>query len=88
MVIFGVRPDPEPEQAVIVFGGQRTIAAPDTSGPEAANFLEIQRRMIRVALQKLKILVGQLLYFGRKAVIGLPEAGRREVLHSFLARPA
>jgi hypothetical protein len=55
-----MRADPEPEIAAVHLNGECTIAQADADGPVASDFLELQRRMARIAFEKSKIGVGQL----------------------------
>jgi hypothetical protein len=72
-VVIGMRADPEPEIAPVYFDGERTIAQADASGPVTADFLELQGRMARIALEKSKIGVGQFSDRKRQRLIGGPE---------------
>ena len=69
-----MRADPEPEIAVIHLYGERAIEQADTDGPETSDFLELQRRMTRIALQQRVIGIGQLSNRKRERLIGSPES--------------
>jgi hypothetical protein len=49
-VVFGMRADPEPQQAIRRFDGDCPIVEPDTSRPEAADLLEAEGGVSRVGL--------------------------------------
>jgi hypothetical protein len=72
-IVIGMRADPEPEIAVVHFDGERAIAQADAGGPVTSDFLELQRRMARIAFEKSKIGVGQLSDRERQRFIGGPE---------------
>jgi hypothetical protein len=61
-----MRADPEPHQIVAGFHRERAIAKPDAHRPEFSDFLETQRRMLRVLLQQRVVLIGQLSYLRRE----------------------
>jgi hypothetical protein len=77
-------PNPKPEQTVGRFDGDSTVVETDPRGPEAIDPLEMQRRVFRVALEKGKRLVSELLNFlGERSVAG-PEVRRGVVIQSLV----
>ncbi len=54
--------DPEPHEAVGRFDRERAVVTADPSGPEAANLLELKRRMSRISLEMRIRLIGELLH--------------------------
>jgi len=87
-IVFGVRPDPEPADAVGHFHTEGTIAQPDAHRAESPDRLELKRRMLRISLQQLVILVCQFTHIRRQSPIRRPEVVRRVVLQSGVVRPA
>ena len=53
--------DPEPYEPVRRFDREGTVASPDPSRPEAADLLDVKRRVPRVLLQTRVRLIGELL---------------------------
>jgi hypothetical protein len=49
--VFVMSPDPDPDEILVVFDGQRSIIYSRSYGPEVACFLEVQRWMIRIGFQ-------------------------------------
>src|SRR5690348_13388699 len=82
-----MRADPEPDQRIAFFNRQRAIAKPHTYRPEAADFLKVQGRMLRIVLQQRVTLVGQSANVVGKLGVGLPERRAGEMPHSSRARP-
>ena len=60
-VIFGMCSYPEPEEPVGFFYGKSAAGQSHADRAVFADLLELQRGMIRIGFEKLKILVGQLL---------------------------
>src|ERR1700732_921901 len=83
-----MRANPEPQQAAFDFHRQRAIPGPDPNGPEAAHFLEMQRRMLRILLEERVVLVGNQAHIIRTPLVRLPEPRAREVPHNSRARPS
>lgn len=52
--------DPEPNEVIARLDRERAIRDSDTSRPEAAHFLEVERGILRVLLQASKRLVCKL----------------------------
>ena len=50
LVVFRVSADPKPDNSVRCIHSKRSIVEPNASGPEPADFLEMQRRMLWVCL--------------------------------------
>jgi len=42
LIVFGVRPDPEPHQIALVFHGNCPVMKSDSDGPQTTDFLEVQ----------------------------------------------
>jgi len=64
LVVFGVRPYPDPVHAAFDLDCERAVVISDTHGPMASESLKMKRRMPRVSLQQLEILVGKLANLG------------------------
>jgi len=88
LVVFGVRPDPDPEQVIAVLNGQGTVVETYANGPKLADFLEVERRMPWIGDEQLVISVGELLNLHRQPPIARPKAWCRAVLHRSVQRPA
>jgi hypothetical protein len=52
-VILGVRSDPEPHNILSLFHCKSAVMQTNSNGPESADLLESQRRMLRVLKQQL-----------------------------------
>jgi hypothetical protein len=52
VVILRVRPDPEPDDVVPIFHGERSVMEPDPSRPEASDLPEMERGMPRVLTEQ------------------------------------
>jgi hypothetical protein len=53
--------DPEPYERVDRFDGEGPVVSPDPGRPEAADLLEVERRVTRVLLQPRVRLIGEVL---------------------------
>jgi hypothetical protein len=67
--------DPEPHKAVDAFDCQRPVVTSDTDGPEATDFLEMKRRMMRILFQVRVRPIGEPLDLWRQGPIAGPEIG-------------
>ena len=61
-IVVCMAADPEPHEAVGRFDRERAVVTSDPSGPEAANLLELKRRMSRILLEMRIRLIGELLH--------------------------
>ena len=68
--------DPEPYEPVERFDGKGAVVSPDPGRPEAADFLEMERRMTRVLFQPRVRLIGEALDMWRQGPVGRPEIRR------------
>jgi hypothetical protein len=50
-VVICMAADPEPDKTVDGLDGKGPIVASDPGGPEAADFLEMKRRMMRILFE-------------------------------------
>ncbi len=87
-VVVGVAADPEPQDAVVNFHAQCPVGQPDAGGSEAANLLEVQRRVLRIAFQESEILIGKFLDRLGEDVVAGPKFGRGGVPHKSEHLPA
>jgi hypothetical protein len=69
--------DPHPHKVGTIFHSERPVVEPHPRRPAFAQFLELQRRVTRIPLEKLKVLSRQLLNFVRERIETLPELRRR-----------
>ena len=60
-VVVGMAADPEPQYAIVNFHAERSVRQPNADGSETANLLEVERGVVRIALQQSEILIGKLL---------------------------
>ena len=59
LVVVGMRTDPEPHQAAVwTVDAENAVVESDSARPEAADPLEVERRMMWVGLQESILLVG------------------------------
>ncbi len=61
-IVVSMATDPEPHEAVCRFDRERAVVTSDPSRPEAANLLELKRRMSRILLEMRIRLIGELLH--------------------------
>ncbi len=57
--------NPKPEQPVRNLYSERSVMQTNSSGPEAPDFLEVERRMLRISLEQLESFVREFSYAGR-----------------------
>ena len=88
LVVVPVSTNPEPENSVWRLYFDRPVLKSHTSGPEAAHFLEMQGRMLRVRLQQFKGFVGLLTDLSRKCVVVGPKIRRSVMDQIFVDFPA
>ena len=87
-IIFRVGTNPEPDQTVASFDRECPMTQADANRAVSPHFLEVERGVSRVGLQKNEGFVGEAPYrFGECPVAG-PEIGSGEVLQSSVVRPA
>jgi hypothetical protein len=60
-VVVCMGADPEPYKPVRRFDREGTVVSPDPSRPEAADLLEVKRRVARILFQTRVRLIGELL---------------------------
>jgi hypothetical protein len=81
LVVVGMRTDPEPHDAALrTVDAENAVVESHSARPEAADPLEVKRRMMCVGLQESILLVGQALNCRREGALARPEPGSREVL--------
>jgi len=83
-----VSPDPKPEQATLYFLGKYSMVQTYPGGPEAVQFLELQRWMTIIGLKQQERFIGVPLDVGWQAPIAGPKLRGREMPHSSVERPA
>lgn len=59
--------DPEPYESVERFDGKGAVLCPDADGPEAADLLEVERRMTRGLLETFWTWAGKDRYAAQKS---------------------
>lgn len=79
-IIFGVWSNPEPHDTFRPVVRQHPVVQTDAGRPEAANPLEVERRVIRVQLQQSKVLVRKITHLFWQSIVEPPKPGRGEVL--------
>ena len=67
--------------SIVNFQAQHPVGQSDAGGSEAANLLEVQGRMLRVAFQENEILIGKFLDRLGEDVVAGPKFGRGGVPH-------
>src|SRR5258708_14838799 len=72
--VFAVVADPKPYVVFVVLNGQGADTAVDASRPEAAGFLEVQRRMPGIGLQQLELFVGLFPALRAQLIVAVPES--------------
>ena len=90
-IVFGVRPDPDPEDALLFAGGIHAdcaIVNTRPNGPGVADLLEMQRRMLGVGLEQAEVFVGRPLNISGQTLVERPEIGTGKVAQRRLHLPA
>lgn len=87
-IVFGVRPDPEPDAVIVPPHAKRAMVEADTGRPQAADTLEAKRGMVRIGLQQREILVGQPPDLRLQLVVMGPEGRVGAVVQRDRVRPA
>jgi hypothetical protein len=87
-IVVGMAADPEPDESVAGFHGQRSVVGSDSRRPEPANSLEVKCGMSRILFQVRVGLIGEIPHLGRQAPIEGPEVGGRVVGQSGVVLPA
>jgi hypothetical protein len=68
-IILGMRADPEPLEAILAFDGDCAVPAANTRRPQVStDALEVQRRMLRIALQQSEVPVCDRTNIGRQGI--------------------
>jgi len=80
-VVFGVVTNPEPKQVAACFNCERSVMKADPRGSKLSGFFEVERGVVRVSFDELKVSVGEPLYFRRERSIALPETWACAVFH-------
>ena len=79
--------DPKPEDSVRGLHRDSAIMQPHTNRPEATDFLEIQRGVLRVGLQQFKCFIGLFTDGNGKSVVVGPKFWRGVMGQSFVDCP-
>ena len=87
-VIFGVGPDPEPEDPIWDLHPDRAMTEAHPHRPEGPHLLEMERGVARIGFQQGKRFIGEVLNDGREGVIPIPEGGCGVVRLRGVERPA
>jgi len=75
-IVFGVAPDPEPDESVVDLDRERAVAAPYPRRPDVSRLLEPKGRVPRILLEPIESLVGESLDLWREVPIRGPELRR------------
>jgi hypothetical protein len=87
-VVFGVRPDPEPDAVFIVPDAQGAMVEADMGRPKSADALETERGVVWIGLEQLEVLVGQSPDLRLQPVVMGPEGRGGMVVQRGRVRPA
>ena len=87
-VVGRMAANPEPEQPVIDFDGQRTMSPSNSRRPESVQLLEVQRWMSGVSLQQVEACIGVLANGRPQLTVRGPERRARMVVQSRRDLPA
>jgi len=87
LVVLGVWTDPKPHDPVRGLDGNSTMMSADPRGPEAADFLEMERWISRIPFQLLEAPIREALNRNGKRAIALPELRRCVVTQSLVVVP-
>jgi len=87
-VVFGVAPDPEPDEPVVHLDGQGAVAAAYPRRPDVSGLLEPKGRVPRVLLEALESLIGESLDLRQKVPIRGPELRRGVMSQRGVVLPA
>jgi hypothetical protein len=68
-IVVGMAANPEPDEAVERVDGQGSVVRADPGRPEAADLLEVNRRMPGILLQARVGLIGEIAYLGRQGPV-------------------
>ena len=86
-VVLRVGADPEPNNTVLSRYSYSSVLKTNTGRPEAADFFEMQRRMLGVRLQQFEGFAGLFTDRSRKGVIAGPEIRRSMMYQSLVDWP-
>lgn len=86
-VVAGMGSDPKPHEAVSRLDRESTMTTADSDGPEAANLLEMQRRVPWVVLEANESFVRELLDSLGQVSVAHPEVRGRMVIQRSVVRP-
>lgn len=74
-IVLCMGSDPEPDHLGAILYCQRPVMQPDTHGPQMPQFLEVQRRMVRILVQRRVATIRELLHLRGQSVVTSSEAG-------------
>lgn len=80
--------DPEPNNVRTMFNGHGAIVDPHASRPILAYFLAMERRMMRISFEYMKVFISEPLDMLRKCSIELPKLGVSPMPHRLVHRPS
>ena len=81
-IVLRMSADPDPDYVIVGFNAKRPAFPPDSHGVESADFLEVQRRMLRIFLEQFEIVISELANRLRQVVITFPEVRIGVVFYS------
>ena len=87
-IVFGMRPDPPPQYAVLDIHTECTIVITDSRRSEAAHDLVVERRMARIRFEQRELLVCERSYRRGKLIIAPPKSRGGVMVQSERDRPA
>ena len=87
-VIFGVAPDPEPDETVINLDRKGAVPAPYPHRPDVFGLLEPKGRVPRILLEALESMIGEPLDLWREVTIRGPELRRGVMSQRGVVLPA
>lgn len=82
-----MRPDPVPMEIAVNLLAQRATVRANADAPVFSNFLEMKRRVARIAFQQREILVRKRADIWRQTPVAFPEFSACEVAHFMNALP-
>ena len=79
--------DPEPDDPIGGLDAHGPVTGSDACRPEAADLLEMKRRMMGILLEKIEVAVGDAPDRCRERAIAAPEIRRRVMIQSLVVAP-
>ena len=86
-VVLCVRTDPEPNDALSGPDAHSAVTRTDARGPEAADFLQVKRRVTRILLEKFEASIRDTPDGWGKRPIAAPKIRRSVMIQSLVVSP-